>query len=165
MLFFCFYNISTIFKLEYTTNNMQAIEKSLTGATIFLMTPFKILKDMYCYFSRLDTDSVIFRFFSGNKMYVHPESPNTGAHWMRQEISFGKLKLTNNKGANNNNTQVRHLLKLTILHYFHCSQYISSHFFLWKMKKYTGYQMQFLLLLYNLTQKAFYFVLFFAWRM
>lgn len=46
-------------------------------------------------------------FFSGNKVYVHPESPNTGAHWMRQEISFGKLKLTNNKGANNNNTQVR----------------------------------------------------------
>ncbi|XP_010891049.3 eomesodermin isoform X2 [Esox lucius] len=38
----------------------------------------------------------------GNKMYVHPESPNTGAHWMRQEISFGKLKLTNNKGASNN---------------------------------------------------------------
>ncbi|XP_066547176.1 eomesodermin homolog b isoform X2 [Amia ocellicauda] len=42
----------------------------------------------------------------GNKMYVHPESPNTGAHWMRQEISFGKLKLTNNKGANNNSTQM-----------------------------------------------------------
>lgn len=42
-------------------------------------------------------------------MYVHPESPNTGAHWMRQEISFGKLKLTNNKGANNNNAQVNGL--------------------------------------------------------
>lgn len=42
----------------------------------------------------------------GNKVYVHPESPNTGAHWMRQEISFSKLKLTNNKGANNNNTQM-----------------------------------------------------------
>ncbi|KAF0882044.1 EOMES protein, partial [Crocuta crocuta] len=42
----------------------------------------------------------------GNKMYVHPESPNTGSHWMRQEISFGKLKLTNNKGANNNSTQM-----------------------------------------------------------
>lgn len=39
-------------------------------------------------------------------MYVHPESPNTGSHWMRQEISFGKLKLTNNKGASSNNTQV-----------------------------------------------------------
>lgn len=45
-------------------------------------------------------------FSPGNKVYVHPESPNTGAHWMRQEISFGKLKLTNNKGANNNNAQV-----------------------------------------------------------
>ncbi|XP_016112618.1 eomesodermin homolog b [Sinocyclocheilus grahami] len=42
----------------------------------------------------------------GNKIYVHPESPNTGAHWMRQEISFGKLKLTNNKGANTNAAQM-----------------------------------------------------------
>lgn len=42
----------------------------------------------------------------GNKIYVHPESPNTGAHWMRQEISFGKLKLTNNKGANTNTAQM-----------------------------------------------------------
>lgn len=44
-------------------------------------------------------------------MYMHPESPNTGAHWMRQEISFGKLKLTNNKGANANNSQVKTVLK------------------------------------------------------
>ncbi|XP_043113616.1 eomesodermin homolog b isoform X2 [Puntigrus tetrazona] len=42
----------------------------------------------------------------GNKIYVHPESPNTGAHWMRQEISFGKLKLTNNKGATANTAQM-----------------------------------------------------------
>ncbi|XP_076136451.1 eomesodermin homolog b [Alosa pseudoharengus] len=42
----------------------------------------------------------------GNKVYVHPESPNTGAHWMRQEISFGKLKLTNNKGASSSNSQM-----------------------------------------------------------
>ncbi|ELK01599.1 TANK-binding kinase 1-binding protein [Pteropus alecto] len=35
-----------------------------------------------------------------------PDSPNTGAHWMRQEVSFGKLKLTNNKGASNNATQM-----------------------------------------------------------
>lgn len=48
-------------------------------------------------------------------MYVHPESPNTGSHWMRQEISFGKLKLTNNKGANNNNTQVGRLEELCLL--------------------------------------------------
>ena len=37
---------------------------------------------------------------------MHPDSPNTGAHWMRQEVSFGKLKLTNNKGSSNNVAQV-----------------------------------------------------------
>ncbi|KAI3360822.1 hypothetical protein L3Q82_013044 [Scortum barcoo] len=42
----------------------------------------------------------------GNKVYMHPESPNTGAHWMRQEISFSKLKLTNNKGTNHNASQM-----------------------------------------------------------
>ncbi|KAF7659404.1 hypothetical protein LDENG_00297800 [Lucifuga dentata] len=42
----------------------------------------------------------------GNKMYIHPESPNTGAHWMRQEISFSKLKLTNNKGTNLGTSQM-----------------------------------------------------------
>lgn len=40
-------------------------------------------------------------------MYMHPDSPNTGAHWMRQEVSFSKLKLTNNKGSTNNVAQVR----------------------------------------------------------
>lgn len=43
---------------------------------------------------------------SGNNVYIHPESPNTGAHWMRQEISFSKLKLTNNKGTNSSTSQV-----------------------------------------------------------
>ncbi|XP_077383339.1 eomesodermin-like [Festucalex cinctus] len=42
----------------------------------------------------------------GNKVYIHPESPNTGAHWMRQEISFSKLKLTNNKGTNHSISQM-----------------------------------------------------------
>lgn len=44
--------------------------------------------------------------FPGNKVYIHPESPNTGAHWMRQEISFSKLKLTNNKGTSSSTSQV-----------------------------------------------------------
>lgn len=42
----------------------------------------------------------------GNRMYMHPDSPNTGTHWMRQEVSFGKLKLTNNKGSSNNVAQM-----------------------------------------------------------
>jgi len=28
---------------------------------------------------------------------VHPDSPNTGAHWMRNRTSFSKVRLTNNK--------------------------------------------------------------------
>lgn len=34
---------------------------------------------------------------SSGKVYLHPDSPNTGAHWMKNEIVFNKLKLTNNK--------------------------------------------------------------------
>lgn len=30
-----------------------------------------------------------------NPIYVHPESPNFGAHWMKEPISFAKVKLTN----------------------------------------------------------------------
>ena len=36
-------------------------------------------------------------------VYVHPDSPNTGAFWMRQGISFKKLKITNNKEKPNGN--------------------------------------------------------------
>ncbi|XP_069016214.1 T-box transcription factor TBX21 [Embiotoca jacksoni] len=49
----------------------------------------------------------------GNRMYMHPDSPNTGAHWMRQEVSFSKLKLTNNKGSTNN---VGQMIVLQSLH-------------------------------------------------
>ena len=30
------------------------------------------------------------------RVHVHPDSPNTGSHWMKQAVSFDKLKLTNN---------------------------------------------------------------------
>ncbi|XP_076675693.1 uncharacterized protein LOC143372923 [Andrena cerasifolii] len=30
------------------------------------------------------------------RIYLHPESPATGAHWMQHPLSFNKLKLTNN---------------------------------------------------------------------
>ncbi|KAI3381831.1 hypothetical protein SNEBB_004047 [Seison nebaliae] len=30
------------------------------------------------------------------RMYIHPDSPATGAHWMSRSVSFHKLKLTNN---------------------------------------------------------------------
>ena len=31
--------------------------------------------------------------------YLHPSSPNTGAHWMSELISFSSLKISNNLGA------------------------------------------------------------------
>lgn len=31
------------------------------------------------------------------RIHVHPDSPATGATWMKQTISFDKLKLTNNQ--------------------------------------------------------------------
>lgn len=38
--------------------------------------------------------------------YHHPDSPNTGTHWMKSEnISFEYLKLTNNKQLTINNRQ------------------------------------------------------------
>jgi len=30
------------------------------------------------------------------RLYVHPDGPSSGAQWMRQTISFQKVKLTNN---------------------------------------------------------------------
>lgn len=30
------------------------------------------------------------------RMYVHPDSPSTGAQWMQKVVSFHKMKLTNN---------------------------------------------------------------------
>lgn len=38
---------------------------------------------------------------SPRRLYVHPESPSTGEHWMSQPISFGKLKLTNTLNPQN----------------------------------------------------------------
>ncbi|GFO36386.1 Brachyury, partial [Plakobranchus ocellatus] len=28
-------------------------------------------------------------------VYIHPDSPNFGAHWMKEPVNFSKVKLTN----------------------------------------------------------------------
>ncbi|KAL1139171.1 hypothetical protein AAG570_009231 [Ranatra chinensis] len=35
-----------------------------------------------------------------NPVYIHPESPNFGAHWMKEAVSFAKVKLTNKANGN-----------------------------------------------------------------
>lgn len=38
-----------------------------------------------------------------SESYLHPDSPNSGAFWMRHGVSFRKLKITNNKERPGNN--------------------------------------------------------------
>lgn len=33
-------------------------------------------------------------------VYIHPDSPNFGAHWMKAAVSFSKVKLTNKLNGN-----------------------------------------------------------------
>ncbi|XP_043598669.1 T-box transcription factor T isoform X2 [Bombus pyrosoma] len=35
-----------------------------------------------------------------NPIYIHPESPNFGSHWMKEAVSFAKVKLTNKSNGN-----------------------------------------------------------------
>lgn len=42
-------------------------------------------------------------------VYIHPDSPNFGAHWMKAAVSFNKVKLTNKL---NGGGQVRRRLML-----------------------------------------------------
>lgn len=42
------------------------------------------------------------------RIHVHPDSPAPGANWMKQIISFDKLKLTNNQLDENGH--VRHMV-------------------------------------------------------
>ena len=37
---------------------------------------------------------------STDRVYVHPDSPNFGVHWMKDTVAFNKIKLTNNHHGN-----------------------------------------------------------------
>ena len=37
---------------------------------------------------------------SARHVYVHPDSPTSGAEWAKNYVSFAKVKLTNNKESN-----------------------------------------------------------------
>lgn len=47
---------------------------------------------------------------NSSSVYVHPESPNFGSHWMSNSIGFNKIKLTNRGNPNNNSTIMLHSL-------------------------------------------------------
>lgn len=47
-------------------------------------------------------------------VYIHPDSPNFGAHWMKAPVSFSKVKLSNKL---NGGGQVREKRKVKIISY------------------------------------------------
>lgn len=48
------------------------------------------------------------------RISVHPDSPATGATWMKQTISFDKLKLTNNQLDDNGHVSGQKMAKMAI---------------------------------------------------
>lgn len=49
------------------------------------------------------------------RIYIHPDNPATGEHWINNLISFNKLKLTNNINDSNNVSTLTKLLYLLIV--------------------------------------------------
>ena len=41
------------------------------------------------------------------RIHVHPDSPAKGAQWMKQVVSFDKLKLTNNQLDDNGHVRLQ----------------------------------------------------------
>ena len=78
---------------------------------------------------------IIFNLFMINsneifvRYYVHPDSPQTGAQWMKQSILFNKVKITNNPMQNPQ--QVK-----SILYFFSFSKYIFLKILLNSMHRY-----------------------------
>lgn len=52
---------------------------------------------------------------ASSKIYVHPDSPNFGNHFMKNPIVFSKVKLTNKE--NDNGQVVSFLLAIAMLYY------------------------------------------------
>ena len=67
-----------------------------------------------------------------SETYIHPDSPNTGAFWMRHGVSFRKLKVTNNKEKPGNNVSGALLLVRMHLVIVLCAgSHGNSHTFIW----------------------------------
>ena len=47
-----------------------------------------------------------------SKLFIHPDSPATGAQWMKHEMSFQKVKLTNNNLDQNGHVSKQNLIQL-----------------------------------------------------
>lgn len=55
-------------------------------------------------------------------VYIHPDSPNFGAHWMKQPVIFSKVKLTNKQNGNGQVSAFSTSISITF--YFACERNI-----------------------------------------
>jgi T-box protein 20 len=53
-----------------------------------------------------------------SRLFIHPDSPATGAQWMKHDISFQKVKLTNNTLDQNGHVSFYHPLIFRFLIHF-----------------------------------------------
>lgn len=51
---------------------------------------------------------------SSQRIYIHPDSPASGLHWMSQPVLFNKVKLTNNTLDNNGHVSTYSILSYLI---------------------------------------------------
>lgn len=51
-------------------------------------------------------------------IYIHPDSPNFGAHWMKAAVTFNKVKLTNKVNGGGQVRTLLLLLSLSLLFFF-----------------------------------------------
>lgn len=50
--------------------------------------------------------------------YIHPDSPNFGAHWIKEVVSFTKVKLTNKPTTQSGQVGWRNICPIYFLNYF-----------------------------------------------
>ena len=61
-----------------------------------------------------------------SRYFIHPDSPATGAQWMKHDISFQKVKLTNNNLDQNGHVRSQfHTLQFYLCTYVACFVYIN----------------------------------------
>nr|CDO67950.1 T-box transcription factor A SciTbxA [Sycon ciliatum] len=62
-----------------------------------------------------------------SRLYVHQESPSSGLHWMQDVISFGKLKITNDKATAGHEIVLdslhKYVVRLHVACFHHASDY------------------------------------------
>jgi hypothetical protein len=52
-----------------------------------------------------------------SRLFIHPDSPATGAQWMKHDISFQKVKLTNNTLDQNGHVSFYPLIIRFLIHF------------------------------------------------